>query len=136
MRLTTVTTRADLLLLTADDFADVPRPIGTVRLPTVFSPNRAEYRREVARALGSAKLRAGRRGRAADRCPTGRTRSSPTPTCASGCGPPARPSASSASSSSSTSRVDGHSQSLAREFDHVLDVLDRRGLRRRRRRGR
>ena len=25
-----------------------------------------------------------------------------------------------------TSRVDGHGQSLAREFDHVLDVLDRR----------
>ncbi len=24
-------------------------------------------------------------------------------------------------------RVDGHGQSLAREFDHVLDVLDRRG---------
>ena len=30
-------------------------------------------------------------------------------------------------------RVDGHNQSLAREFDRVLDVLDRRGLRRRRR---
>ena len=45
MRLTTVTTRADLLLLTPEDFDDVPRSIGTVRLPTVFSPNRAEYRK-------------------------------------------------------------------------------------------
>ena len=57
MRLTTITKRADLLLLTADDFDDVPRPVGTVRLPTVFNPNRADYRREVARALGNAKLR-------------------------------------------------------------------------------
>ncbi len=57
MRLTTVTKRADLLLLTADDFDDVPRALGTVRLPSSFSPNRAEYRREVARALGDAKLR-------------------------------------------------------------------------------
>ena len=35
---TTVTTRGDLLMLTAADFGDAPRPLGTVRLPTVFSP--------------------------------------------------------------------------------------------------
>ena len=59
MRLTTVTKRADLLLLTADDFDDVPRSVGTIRLPPVFNPNRAEYRRDVARPLGNAKLRPG-----------------------------------------------------------------------------
>ncbi len=57
MRLTTVTTRGELLLLTEDDFVDVPRSIGTVRLPTAFSPNRAEYRKEIARALSGTKLR-------------------------------------------------------------------------------
>ena len=56
MRLTTVTRRADLLLLTAGDFDDVPHPLGTVRLPQAFSPNRAEYRRDVARALNNARL--------------------------------------------------------------------------------
>ena len=56
LRLTTVTRRAELLLLTADDFDDVPRPVGTIRLPASFSPNRIEYRREVARSLGRAKL--------------------------------------------------------------------------------
>ena len=61
MRLTTVTKRADLLLLTAEDFDEVPRAVGTIRLPNVFNPNRAEYRRDVARALGNAKLRGGQR---------------------------------------------------------------------------
>ena len=104
MRLTTVTKRADLLLLTAGDFDDVPRSLGTVRLPPAFSPNRVEYRRDVARALNNTRLepargeiaRAGRRAV--------RTRSSPTPSCASGCAPPGRPSGSSASWSSSRSR--------------------------------
>src|SRR5215207_921484 len=69
MRLTTVTPRADLLLLTPEDFTDVPRSIGTVRLPSVFSPNRAEYRKDVARALSGTTLRrpaAGARHRVSD----------------------------------------------------------------------
>ncbi len=56
IRLTTVTKRADLLLLSAGDFDDVPRSLGTVRLPPAFSPNRIEYRRDVARALNGARL--------------------------------------------------------------------------------
>jgi ATP-dependent RNA helicase HelY len=126
MRLTTVTTRADLLLLTADDFVDVPRSIGTVRLPQVFSPNRAEYRKEVARALSGTKLR---RPTATDRR---RISDGPHPVESD---PDLRQRMRAAGQTERlereltdlTGRVEGHGQSLAREFDHVLDVLDRRG---------
>jgi ATP-dependent RNA helicase HelY len=126
MRLTTVTTRADLLLLTADDFADVPRPLGTIQLPTVFSPNRNEYRRAVARALNGTKLR-----------PAERSRRRPVAdgTHPVESDPDLRQRMRAAGQTERlerelvelTSRVDGHGHSLAREFDHVLDILDRRG---------
>ncbi len=128
MRLTTVTKRADLLLLTAEDFDEVPRAVGTIRLPNVFNPNRAEYRRDVARALRQRQApRRPARPRAPHRSAPAPTPSRPTPSCASGCGPPARPSGWSASWSSWPVASTGHNQSLAREFDRVLDVLDRRG---------
>jgi ATP-dependent RNA helicase HelY len=126
MRLTTVTKRADLLLLTADDFDDVPRSIGTVRLPQVFSPNRAEYRRDVARALNNTRLSVP--GRATRRhAPAG-----PHPVESD---PELRQRMRAAGQTERltrelvelTGRVEGHGQSLAREFDHVLDVLAGRG---------
>ncbi|MET0146979.1 MAG: DEAD/DEAH box helicase [Ilumatobacteraceae bacterium] len=126
MRLTTVTKRADLLLLTADDFDEVPRSIGTVRLPNVFSPNRLEYRRDVARLLGSAKLRpAG--------SPSGRRESPGAHRVESD--PDLRQRMRAAGQTERlerelvelAGRADQHNQSLAREFDRVLDVLERRG---------
>jgi ATP-dependent RNA helicase HelY len=126
MRLTTVTPRSDLLLLTADDFVDVPRSLGTVRLPAAFSPNRAEYRREVARALASTKLRTvvarGRRPVA-----DGRHAVETDPDLGQRMRAAGQAERFERELLDLTSRVDGHGQSLAREFDHVLDVLDRRG---------
>jgi ATP-dependent RNA helicase HelY len=129
MRLTTVTKRADLLLLTAEDFDEVPRAVGSIRLPNVFNPNRAEYRRDVARSLGNAKLRGGQR---AER--SGRSDGSPSyhPVETD---PELRQRMRAAGQVERLERelvelgrrVDGHNQSLAREFDRVLDVLDRRG---------
>ena len=55
-RLTTISTRGDQLLLTADDFVDTPVSVGSLDLPATFAPNRAEYRRDVARRLGRARL--------------------------------------------------------------------------------
>ncbi len=125
MRLTTVTKRADLLLLTPDDFDEVPQSVGTIRLPPVFNPNRAEYRRDVARSLGNAKLH--RPGR-----PTGRRQSPGAHPVESD--PDLRQRMRAAGQAERlerelidlTSRVEGHNQSLAREFDRVLEVLDRR----------
>ncbi len=126
MRLTTVTPRSDLLLLTADDFADVPRSLGTIRLPTVLSSNRAEYRREVARALAGAKLRtvvARGRGALAD----GRHAVESDPDLDQRMRAAGQAERFEREVADLGARVEGHGQSLAREFDHVLDVLDRRG---------
>jgi ATP-dependent RNA helicase HelY len=126
MRLTAVTPRADLLQLTADDFVDVPRAIGSVRLPAAYNPNRAEYRKEVARALSGTKLRpttAAQRRRISDGAHPVES------------DPELRQRMRAAGQAERlerelvelTGRVEGHGQSLSREFDHVLDVLDRRG---------
>jgi ATP-dependent RNA helicase HelY len=126
LRLTTVTKRADLLLLTADDFDDVPRPVGSIRLPAAFSPNRVEYRREVARSLGRARL-----------VPTPRRQDGPDPAGPHPieADPDLRARMRSAGQAERlerelvelTGRVEGHNRSLARDFDRVLDVLSRRG---------
>ena len=101
MRLTTVTKRADLLLLTAGDFDDVPH---AARHRAPAAGVQPEPRRVPPRRRPGAEQRppgAGR-GEIADAgVERVRTRSSPTPSCASGCAPPDRPSGSSASSSSS-----------------------------------
>ncbi|HEU4841971.1 MAG TPA: DEAD/DEAH box helicase, partial [Ilumatobacteraceae bacterium] len=127
MRLTTVTTRGDLLLLTAEDFVDVPRPLGTVRLPTVFSPNRNEYRREVARALTGTKLRPADTGRRRRPVSDGAHPIERDPDLRARMRAAGQTERLERELVDLTSRVDGHGQSLAREFDHVLDVLDRRG---------
>jgi ATP-dependent RNA helicase HelY len=126
LRLTTVTKRGELLLLTADDFDDVPRPVGTIRLPPAFSPNRIEYRREVARSLGRAKLEAWP--------PTAGTRDS-TGTHPVESDPDLRVRMRAAGQTERlerelvelSGRVEGHNRSLARDFDRVIDVLSRRG---------
>jgi ATP-dependent RNA helicase HelY len=126
LRLTTVTNRAELLLLTADDFDDVPRPVGTIALPSAFSPNRIEYRREVARSLGRAKLEAWAR--------TSGTRDSTGPHPVES-DPDLRARMRAAGQAERlerevvelSGRVEGHNRSLARDFDRVIDVLSRRG---------
>jgi ATP-dependent RNA helicase HelY len=95
----------------------------------VFNPNRAEYRRDVARALGNAKLRGGERDERRHRSDgSGSYHAVETD-------PELRQRMRAAGQAERlerelaelTARVDGHNQSLAREFDRVLDVLDRRG---------
>ena len=58
LKLTTITPSGHALQLVADDFAVPPRQIGTVVLPGTYSPNRKDYRAEVARRVKSAKLQA------------------------------------------------------------------------------
>ncbi len=126
LRLTTVTKRAELLLLTADDFDDVPRPVGTIALPSAFSPNRIEYRREVAKSLGRAKLDAWTLT-SGPRDSTG-----PHPVESD---PDLRARMRAAGQAERLERelvelggrVERHNRSLARDFDRVIDVLSRRG---------
>ena len=127
MRLTTVTKRADLLLLTADDFDDVPRSLGT-RAPAARvqpEPRRVPPRRRQGARQRPASSRPARR-----RPATGRRRSAPgrvRPRAAPADAGRRPGRAARARAGRAAGRVDGHSQSLAREFDRVLDVLGRRG---------
>ena len=79
-----------------------PRPLGTIAPADGVQPRTAPSTAVTSPGRSSdAKLRAVGGEIAASRRRRARTPSSPTPSCASGCAPPARPSGSSASSSSS-----------------------------------
>ena len=51
MRVTGLTTRRDLVMLTAADFDEPPRAIGTIELPVDYAPNRHDFQKEVAHRL-------------------------------------------------------------------------------------
>ncbi|MBA3288113.1 MAG: DEAD/DEAH box helicase [Acidimicrobiia bacterium] len=129
MRLTTVTKRADLLLLTNDDFDETPHVTATVRLPTSFNPHLTGYRREVARALGGAKATGLRRR------PDAARDESANPLHPVERDPDLRARMRAAGQAERlerelielTGRVETHNQSLARDFDHVIAILARRG---------
>jgi ATP-dependent RNA helicase HelY len=127
MRLTAISTRGDSLLLTADDFDDVPRTIGSIGLPVVFAPNRADYRKDVSRRLARAKL-------------SGEPRRGREPLDVDGIHPvesdpdlrqrmraAGQVERAEREIADLARRADRHNQSLGREFDHVLGVLSRRG---------
>ena len=51
MRITGLTTHREQVHLTAADFDDPPRAIGHIELPEVYAPNRQDFQREVAQRL-------------------------------------------------------------------------------------
>ena len=55
LRLTVITRSAKSLYLTAEDFDDPPRRVGSIALPHTYAPNRKEYRNDVARRLRAMK---------------------------------------------------------------------------------
>jgi ATP-dependent RNA helicase HelY len=125
MRLTTITRQADVLLLTASDFPDVPVAVGAVKLPGAFAPNKADYRKDVARALARVKTSGGSRRR-----PEGDPGTHPVER-----DPDLRARLRAAGQAERLERelaelarrVEGHQDSLAQDFDRVLAVLGRRG---------
>jgi ATP-dependent RNA helicase HelY len=64
MRVTGLTSRRDTVMLTAADFDEPPRPLGRIELPIDYAPNRQDFQREVAHRLELATLAPhSRRGR-------------------------------------------------------------------------
>ena len=65
MRVTGLTTRRDLVMLTRADFDEPPRALGKIELPTDYAPNRHDFQKEVVHRLEPATLaphsRTGRR---------------------------------------------------------------------------
>ncbi len=56
MRISGITTRRDPIQLAEADFDDPPRVIGKIQLPAEFAPNRHDYQREVALRLQRAEV--------------------------------------------------------------------------------
>jgi ATP-dependent RNA helicase HelY len=60
-RLTGITTRRDPVTLTVTDFDEPPRVIGHIALPEEYAPDRSDYQREVAQRLERAEVQPYRR---------------------------------------------------------------------------
>ncbi len=56
MRVTGLTSRRDLVMLTALDFDEPPRALGKIQLPTDYAPNRHDFQKEVVHRLELATL--------------------------------------------------------------------------------
>jgi ATP-dependent RNA helicase HelY len=56
VRVTGLTSRRDLVMLTAGDFDQPPRALGKIQLPADYAPNRHDFQREVAHRLELATL--------------------------------------------------------------------------------
>ncbi|WP_420450299.1 DEAD/DEAH box helicase [Ilumatobacter sp.] len=137
VRLTAITKGAEVLQLTADDFDRVPEPVGSIRLPRNFGPERRDYRREVAKRLRTARIgsdrsdggdgRAGsasgrRRGRGADDLAVARD-----PDLRARVDAAARVERLDREIAALEVRVSEKNASLGQEFDRVLGVLDTYG---------
>ncbi len=126
LRLTVIARSGKSMYLTAEDFDEPPRRVGTITLPSTYAPNRKEYRNDVARRLRgmkadpapSTKRRRPRTDRLADSHPVARD-------------PGLRDKLNAAAQADRIQReiadlerrVSGKNTSLAAEFDRVLDVL-------------
>jgi ATP-dependent RNA helicase HelY len=124
-RLTLITKSAKSLYATADDFDDVPRPIGSVVLPAQYAPNRKEYRNDVARRLRKVKLapapgskRTRRDDDRADRHPVTADPDLRAKVAAAG-----QAERIEREIADLERRVSGKNQSLGQDFDRVLEVL-------------
>ncbi len=125
LRLTVITKSAKSLYLTAADFDDPPRQVGSIALPSTYAPNRKEYRNDVARRLRSMKAdpapstkRGRRNDRLADEHPVARDPDLRERLNAAGQAERIR-----REIDDLERRVSGKNTSLANEFDRVLDVL-------------
>ena len=126
-RLRVVNKGADVLQVEADDFDTAPQPLGTVKMPPNFAPNRKEFHKELAYRLRKTSLtqaskvsrRDGRlAGRSADMHPVARD-------------PDLKQRLQSLGQAARVGReikeiegrVKGKNQTLARDFDRILGVL-------------
>jgi ATP-dependent RNA helicase HelY len=129
MRVTGLTARRDLVMLTALDFAEPPRALGKIQLPTDYAPNRHDFQKEVVHRLELATL-----------VPHSRKARRPAEVSANGSHPveddPELDDRLKAAAQAERvareveelrTRVRTRSQSVARDFDRVLRVLENWG---------
>ena len=124
MRVTTVTTRRDMLMLSAPDFDEPPKALGRVELPAVFAPNRIDYQREVAQRLERVRLLPQEpREQVATTAAEGYHPVEDDPDLKHRLKAAAQADRIGREVEEIRSRVKGRSQSIARDFDRVLGIL-------------
>jgi ATP-dependent RNA helicase HelY len=132
VRLTVITKGEEVLQIDGDDLVDLPEPIGAIRLPPNYGPQRKGYRRDVAKRLRTAKIGAidgsprrpdsGERPRRADELDVARDPDLRRRVEAAG-----RADRLVQEIDRLQERVAHKNQSLGQEFDRVLHLLNRYG---------
>ena len=128
MRVSGITTRRDSIQLSAVDFHEPPAALGRITLPTEFAPHRHDYQREVASRLERAQLQPHSRKRrpsveaarvALDDHPVENDPDLPDRLKAA-----AQADRVAREVDELRQRMRGRSQSISRDFDRVLRILD------------
>ncbi len=130
-RLRVVSKGADVMQVTAEDFDTAPQPLGTVKMPPNFSPNRKDFQKELAYRLRKTSLQqtpnVSSRGRSsgdvsADLHPVARDPDLKQRLQALGQAARVK-----REITEIEGRVKGKNQTLARDFDRILSVLSKFG---------
>ncbi len=129
MRVTGLTSQRDLVMLTADDFDEPPRALGKIQLPNDYAPNRHDFQTEVVHRLELAKLvpHSKRRRRGSDVSEGGSHPVEDDPELAERLKAAAQAERVTREVDELRTRVRTRSQSVARDFDRVLRVLENWG---------
>ena len=130
MRVTGLTSRRDLVMLTALDFDEPPRALGKIQLPSDYAPNRHDFQKEVVHRLDLATLAPhSKRARRAAEVANG-SGAHPVeddPDLADRLKAAAQAERVAREVEELRTRVRTRSQSVARDFDRVLRVLENWG---------
>ncbi|MFK7916853.1 MAG: DEAD/DEAH box helicase [Ilumatobacter sp.] len=132
VRLTVITKGEQVIQIDGEDLVDLPEPVGSIKLPPNFSPQRKGYRREVAKRLRTAKVGSDRKVVRSN--PSGRRPLAPDdldvardPDLRRRLEAAARADRLDKEIATLQERVSDKNQSLGQEFDRVLNLLDRWG---------
>ena len=124
MRLTTVTSRRDLLMLSAGDFDEPPTSLGQIELPLDYAPKHNDYLRDTAERLDRVTLLPQpNRKRPPATTETGYHPVEDDPDLKHRLKAAAQADRIAREVEEIRSRVKGRSQSIARDFDRVLGIL-------------
>ncbi|WP_051063106.1 DEAD/DEAH box helicase [Ilumatobacter nonamiensis] len=132
VRLTVITKSEEVMQIDGDDLVDLPEPVGSIKLPPNFGPQRKGYRRDVGKRLRTAKIGSDKRQQRNDRGADRQIRSDELDVARD---PDLRRRVEAAGRAERLvqeidrlqSRVSDKNQSLGQEFDRVLTLLDRYG---------
>jgi ATP-dependent RNA helicase HelY len=132
VNLTVITKGEEVLQINGEDFIDLPEPVGSIKLPPNFGPQRKGYRRDVAKRLRTAKIGSDRqviRSKLSGRRPLHHDDLDVArdPDIRSRLEAAARADRLEAEIGRLQERVSDKNQSLGDEFDRVLTLLDEWG---------